>query len=56
MPTQSTSTKELSLLEMLADPIILTEMARDGATSSDLVRLESIAAVSPNNQRLPDQR
>ena len=56
MPIQSIPAKELSLLEMLADPIILTEMTRDGATSSDLMGLESIAAVSSNNQRPPDQR
>ena len=36
MSAHSRPDGELSLLEMLADPIIRSEMVRDGATSADL--------------------
>ena len=56
MSVHATPAGELSLLEMLADPIIQTEMARDGATNADLDGLIGAAEDNPAGRQSQDSR
>jgi hypothetical protein len=53
----TTTTRELTLQEMLADPIVQTVMARDGVTKQDVeglietVRERVVGGERPNAQR-----
>lgn len=52
MPIGSTKDRELSLLEMLADPIVQAVMKRDGVSKAELENMTGAVATKLANGRL----